>query len=420
MSPIRIIARLSSKLARVLRGVSVPDAVMVMSGTALAIAVRLSLLEFRSLDFYASLRPWYNIIRAEGVSAFASGFSTYNPPYLYLLYLIARFWPDLPAIAAVKLPSVVADFVCAYLVFLIVREASGQRSLLAALAGFSVLFAPSVVLNSSFWGQADSLYTAGILAWVYFLILRRPGLAMLCFGTALAFKLQAIFLAPVLLALLLRGNLPWRTVLVLPLILFLAIVPSWLAGRPLPELLGVYAYQASQFEFITMNAPTIYAWLPNTKQVFNLLYVPGILMGAAAAFTWFILLLKVPRPIEGRLLLEVALVSLLAVPLFLPKMHERYFFPADVLAIALAFMHPRLYYVPVLVLGVSFLSYQPFLFERDFVPLHLLAFVLVSTSAMLTYDALRDLYGTAASVDRASGGENRGIPEHTAADRTVA
>ncbi|MFH1186442.1 MAG: hypothetical protein V1755_15640 [Chloroflexota bacterium] len=418
-SPIRIIAGLSSKLARARRAVSVPDAVMVISGTALAIALRLSLLEFRSLDFYASLKPWYNIIRAEGFSAFASGFSTYNPPYLYLLYLIARIWPDLPVIAAVKLPSVVADFVCAYLVFLIVRAASGQRSLMTLLAGFAVLFAPSVVLNSSFWGQADSLYTAGILACVYFLILRRPGLAMLCFGTALAFKLQAIFLAPVLLALLLKGNLPWRAVLAVPLMLFLAIIPSWLAGRPLAELLGVYSYQASQFEFITMNAPTIYAWLPNTKQVFNLLYAPGVLMGAAAAFMWFILLFKAPRQIEGRLLLEVALVSLLAVPLFLPKMHERYFFPADVLAIALAFLYPRLYYVPILVVGVSFLSYQPFLFERDFVPLHLLALVLASAIGMLSCHALRQLYGTATSGDTASGGAKRGSLEQIEVDGAV-
>ncbi|MFH1185398.1 MAG: hypothetical protein V1755_10225, partial [Chloroflexota bacterium] len=123
--------------------------------------------------------------------------------------------------------------------------------------------------------------------------------------------------------------------------------------------------------------------------------------------------------IEGRLLLEVALVSLLAVPLFLPKMHERYFFPADVLAIALAFLYPRLYYAPILVLGVSFLSYQPFLFERDFVPLHLLALVLVSATGMLSYHALKQLYGTATCDDGASSGAKRGSPEQVAVDRAV-
>ena len=408
-----------SKAMSKIHAIRLADSIAFTGALGLSIAVRISLMEFKSLDYYASLKPWYNAIMAAGFAAFATGFSTYNPPYLYLLYLVARFLPDLPVVVAVKLPPVVADFICAYLVFLIVREAAGQRLVFSLLAGFGVLFAPSVILNSSFWGQADSLYTVGILACVYFLILRRPGVAMLCFGIALAFKLQAIFLAPVLLALLLRGNLPWRTMLLVPLMLFLAILPSWLAGRPLGQLLGVYVYQASQFEFITMNAPSIYAFLPNTKQVFNLLYVPGILMGAAAAFTWFILLFKAPRPIEGRLLLAVTLVSLLAVPLFLPKMHERYFFPADILAIALAFLYPRLYYVPILVLGVSFLSYQPFLFERDFVPLDVLALVLVSTAAMLSYHALRHLYGTAGSGGEASRPSQQESLDQLGVDRAV-
>jgi Gpi18-like mannosyltransferase len=382
-----------SALAHRIRAGQVSDSLFVLAGVVLALALRLGLLDFKSLDFYASLKPWYNTIKTEGFTAFAMGFSTYNPPYLYLLYLIARFIPDAPVTLAVKLPSLVADFICAFLVYLIVRKGSSRGKTMPVLAAMAVLFAPSVVLNSAFWGQADSLFTAGLLACVYCLMIRRPGSAMFSFGIALAFKLQAVFLAPLLFALVLKGQVRWRDLLLVPAVLLLAIIPAWAAGRPLDELLGVYAYQASQFEFITMNAPTIYAWLPGTKRVFNLMYAPGILTGIAAAFMCFIVLHKSRRTFEGRLLLEVALICLLVVPLFLPKMHERYFYPADILAIAVGFLYPGLFYVPLLIVGVSFLSYQPFLFERDYVPLPILAFVLIAVTSVLSYHAMRELHG---------------------------
>jgi len=378
------------------------DASFFLGGLALALALRLALLDFKSLDYYASLKPWYNAIKGGGFAVFATAFSTYNPPYLYLLYLVARFLPDAQAVVAVKLPSLLSDFVCAALVGLIVASKPGRTRSMPYLAALAVLFAPSIVLNSAFWGQADSLFAAGVLACIVMLIRERPGWAMIAFGIALALKLQAIFLAPVLLALLMRRRIPWRTLLYIPLVLVLAILPAWLAGRPLGDLLQVYAYQASQFEFITMNAPTVYALVPQSKRVFNLLYGPAVVMGGAIAFLWFILLLRSRRPLRGPLLVRVALVAMLVVPLFLPKMHERYFYVADLLSIAAAFLEPALFLVPTLVIGVSTFAYMPFLFEQAVIPLPLLALVLAAVTAYLLKSTIRLLYW-----DPASQGERR-------------
>lgn len=378
--------------AGVLKRISQADALFLAAGLVLAVALRLTLLDFRSLDYYASLKPWYNTIRDGGFGAFATAFSTYNPPYLYILYLIARFLPDTPVVVAVKLPALAADFVCAGMVGLLVRFQAVRRRRLPFLAALAVLFAPSVVLNSAFWGQADSLLAAGILACVVFLVVGRPSMAMIAFGIALAFKLQAIFLAPVVLAMAMQRRIPWRTLLWVPLVLFLAIVPAWIAGRPLGDLLQVYAYQTSQFEFITMNAPSVYAFVPETKRVFNLLYIPGVILGGAVSFLWFVLLWRSRRPIEGRLIVSVALASMLIVPLFLPKMHERYFYAADMLAIAVAFLEPALFYLPLVVVGVSSLAYQPFLFERTYVPLSILALALVAVSAHFVHRTLMALF----------------------------
>ena len=366
---------------------------ILLIGIALAVVVRLPLLDFRSLDFYASLQPWYSAIQSQGFPVFATNFSTYNPPYLYLLYLISRLLPSIPIVVAVKLPALAADFVCAYLVARIVQIAR-PSGLTAFLAGLAVLFAPSVVLNSAFWGQADSLFTAGLLACVYFLMVRKYAWGLVFFGIALSFKLQAIFLAPVLFAFFLSGTISWKYFLAVPAILILALVPAWIAGRPPQELLNIYLYQASQFEAITMNAASIYTWLPGSKQVFNLFYVPGVILGLSAAFLLTVLIYKAPRRISRGATLELSLLAMLIVPFFLPKMHDRYFYPADLLAIAFAFYYPAMFYVPVLVVGVSVLSYGPFLFQVEALPFPVLTLVQLGVISMLTYHAIRALYRT--------------------------
>lgn len=395
-----------------IRKISWSTIAIFMIGIILSAALRYSLLGYKSLDYYASLKPWYNTIKSQGFSAFATDFSNYNPPYLYLLYLIIRFLPDTPVVIAVKLSALIADFICAYFVYLIVRL-KYTNGLAPLAAGMIVLFAPSVALNSAFWGQADSLFTAGLLACTYFLMTRRHALAFLAYGIALAFKLQAVFLAPLLLALFLRKEVSWKYFLIVPAILISALIPAWIAGRPISELLNIYLFQTSQYETLTMNAASIYAWLPTSKQVFNLFYLPGVIAGVTMAFMFATIVYKGRNNLTQPLMLELALLIILLIPFFLPKMHERYFYPADIFSIAFAFYYPQLFYIPILVNGVSFLSYQPFLFERDLVQLPILTAVLLVVIGVLLYDAAIMLYSSSKSeeaiyhIDRLQKNEQR-------------
>jgi Gpi18-like mannosyltransferase len=363
-----------------------PEALAAMVGLGLALGLRYTLLDFKSVDYYSSLKPWYLTLRSQGFSAFATGFSNYNPPYLYLLYMVVRFLPRLPMVVAVKLPAIAADLVCAWLVLLLVRLKFPNRPSLPLLAAGAILFAPTVVLNSSFWGQADSLVALGLLGAIYFLARGRPVWAMIFYGVALAFKLQAVFLAPVIVALALRRLIPWKALLVIPLVLLLALVPALIAGRPIVDLLGIYASQTSQYEYISMNAYTAYTWLPGSKQVFNLFLGPATLMGGAVALGLCYLIYKSPLKLKPELLIELALLATLLVPFFLPKMHERYFYAADVLSIVFAFVNPALFWVPIIVVGSSFASYQPFLFERDLIPLPVLTLAILIVILYLARD----------------------------------
>jgi hypothetical protein len=61
--------------------------------------------------------------------------------------------------------------------------------------------------------------------------------------------------------------------------------------------------------------------------------------------------------------LFAALVSLALAPFLLPKMHDRYFYPADVSSIVMAFFLPQFWFVPVAYQIISSLVYAIFLFD---------------------------------------------------------
>jgi len=394
--------KFTASLQLKLRDTKLLSTVGVLIGLGLAVLVRVPLLKFETVDYFNERIQMYPLIRQQGFAALANAASNYNPPYFYALYVIAQIMPNLPMVIAVKLPALVADFVCAIFVYLIVKlkYAQGPAPQCAALA---ILFTPTVVANSALWGQVDSMHTAGLLACIYFLLRRQNFWAVLAFAIALAIKLQTIFLAPLLLALFLRGEISWKPFLVIPAVLFIAVVPAWIAGRPLLDLLSIYLNQASEFELLTMNAASIYTWVPGTKQLFDVLYLPGLIMGAAAAFLLVTVIYKGPGRITPPLLLELALLTVLVIPFFLPKMHDRYFFPADIISVAFAMYYPQFFYIPLVVISASSLSYLPYLFGVEPVPLPLLTLFLLMAICIIAYQSFRQLYIPAESTERRIG-----------------
>jgi Gpi18-like mannosyltransferase len=63
-------------------------------------------------------------------------------------------------------------------------------------------------------------------------------------------------------------------------------------------------------------------------------------------------------------------------PYFLPKMHDRYFFMADVLSIVFAFYFPRYFWIPIVVQLSSLFSYTFMLRGEPMVSLKVLAIAL--------------------------------------------
>ncbi len=394
------IAGVRNSIALWQKKIGLIDLGILVIGIALAIFIRIPLLDFKSSDFFNSLKPWYVTIRSMGFSVFGTNFTTYNPPYLYELYLIARFFPDTSNLLAVKIPSLIGDFICAYYVYKVVQLKYSSQSF-PMFAALIFLFTPTVVLNSAFWGQADVLFTAPLIACLYFLMIRKNTLAFLAFGISLAFKLQAVFLAPLLLGLLLRGQVSWKHFLLIPLVLFIAIIPAWIAGRPLLELLFVYVFQTQQYQLLEMSAPTVYTWLPDVGLTQRFFTPTGVIFTAMLAFLFAIAIYKSSAKLTVPLLLKLALVPLLFMPFFLPKMHDRYFYPADVIAIMYAFYFPQYFFVPVVIVLSSFFAYQPTLFLAEPVPMAILAVGMFTMLIIVAKDALSELFSGQADAPQA-------------------
>ena len=233
------------------------------------------------------------------------------------------------------------------------------------------------------------IWVAALVAAVYFFMVDRSFLAFVAIGFAFAFKQQAVFLGPFLLVLVLRRAFPWRHFLIVPAVYVISVIPAFLGGGSGRALLTVYLDQADKYSNLTLFAPTVYQWLPDVRS--------GSLVRPAAIWGTSVLLLLVlaavvyvPR-LTPELILALATASVLVTPFVLPRMHDRYFFAADVLTIVLAFWVPRLVPVALLVQMVSLFSYWPFLFEDEVFSGPLLAvFELVAVVALLGVDRDRD------------------------------
>ncbi|MBO0839215.1 MAG: DUF2029 domain-containing protein [Sciscionella sp.] len=322
-----------------------------------ALAVRSALINYQSGDF-GQFQNWYDYIAQHGrFAALKDNFANYNEPYLYLLALLS--YTSLSPLIGIKAISIAFDLLLSYFTFRIVRLRY-PTGWLPLAAGTVVLFLPTVVLNSAMWGQVDSIYASLGIGGVYFLLRRRPWLACVFFGLAFAFKLQIIFLFPLLLLLAVRRYLPWRPLLAIPAVFVALDIPALLAGAKVSDLLSIYTSQVGQYQQLTLNAPNVYQFFGVTEST-TIRYL-GI------AVTGFVVLALIAlaawRRIEltaTRIVLAATLSALL-LPYLLPAMHERYFYLADVLTVIAAFSLPqRLMALPALEQFASVFSYLPFL-----------------------------------------------------------
>lgn len=283
-------------------------------------------------DLHTFLYPWIDHILSEGrIGAFATPFSNYTPPYLYLLSAASLVTTNpLTIVKSLALLSVLAAAFA-------VRRLIGRRPF-ANEAMLLVVLLPSVLANAAIYGQCDGYWAAACVMATVSAADARPRAMLIWFGIGLAFKLQAIFLAPFVLVMLLRhrvGLIAWP----LPVAIYvLAMLPAWLAGWPAADLAVIYLRQGAYFNTIgTAPGPWAVVAAFHAREpvaIFALGYAAAMM--AAVAYVVIFARGRLDRAMTMR----IALLSAMMIPYLLPKMHERYLLLADLLSFAIAVIAP--------------------------------------------------------------------------------
>lgn len=281
-------------------------------------------------DSTASYIPWLNHIQTTGpVAAFSSPFGDYSPPYYYVLATLSLLSDVLPDATLVKLVGVIGT---AWLTVAVHRLLWALDVADPWRIALFVPLLPGVALNASLMASADASWAAPCVLALACAAGRRHVAMLIWCGVALSIKQQAIFAAPFVLGLLLSRRVPVRLWPAAPAAMLAMYLPAWAAGWPLSDLLTVYVRQAGFVDGLSLNAPNVWA-IVQTVPGFEARALTGIaLAAAAAAGVWLAARLTMMR-LSGQTLIAAALLAPLLMVGLLPRMHERYFFLADVLAL---------------------------------------------------------------------------------------
>lgn len=315
---------------------------MFVAAVCVSLAVRIVFIDFYTRDMAVFLLPWVQQLKEGGFAALKAGVGNYNIPYLLLLLLAAKL-PVAPIIT-IKTFSILFDYLLAAGVGLIVYTLRRGTPLVKrrrwGWMAFSVTtLLPLVVLNSSLWGQCDSVYGAFAVWAVLFLLQKKYGRAFIMLSIGFCFKLQIIFLLPLFIILYFvnkKFSILWF--LSMPVMLFLSTLPSVLQGGSPLIGLTIYTGQTGTYSNPFINYPSLAALFQDERwQFFSVPLVLLAMMVFLAMMGW---LLHRDAELQGENLLLLAAWSVLACVCLLPSMHERYAFVGEVLLWAWFFAKP--------------------------------------------------------------------------------
>lgn len=323
---------------------------------AMGLVIKLLMIPFipEPGDYTFFLKPWVEFIRSHGYwQAFRFEFANYSPAYLYFLLGIAKLGGE--PLIPIKLLSICFEYVAAWFIGGIAYQKYRENWVRwCALAVVPLL--PTVLINSSYWGQCDSIYVSFLIGSIYFALKKRSFLSILFLGISFSFKLQAVLLFPFYFVLLLRNRIKWYYFLLVPAVYLISLLPAYCAGRPLTELLSVFVAQSGHYEELSLQFPNLYMWISNDY------YEPvkwgGILFTFLfALLTGGLLAKKYKTELTDDYLVRLALLSAVIFPFILPGMHERYMYAGDLLAIVYIMYFPSKFYNALGVPLISFFSY---------------------------------------------------------------
>lgn len=292
-------------------------------------------------------------------------FCDYPPIYMYLLSVPAAIMKFLGITVSsggyytplanlfLRAMPIAADMGIAYLIFKWLRPKMGVRT--AGWIAFIAALSPALVVDSSVWGQIDSVMVLPILLFIYFLVKNRVYLATSILTVAILTKPQALFFGPILAWVMIWnvvqaiGKKGEKSIGKALLDIFLCILlsagiiglatllPSIGMKDPFfifKKLIGT----VDQYPYASLNAANFHSliggnWAPIAdKSILGFTYTQIGYIAIPGAITLSIWHFIRNRQDRGHLFVNAALLCATII-LFSTRMHERYLLPTVILLI---------------------------------------------------------------------------------------
>lgn len=353
------------------------DILLLVFATIFGCYIRYALRDVVAGDYKMFFEPWVATLREagggfKGLSA-EFEYVDYTTPYLLILSFIS-ICPFFNTLILMKMVSIFFDFVAAIAVGFIVYDMTGKKQS-GYMAYTVMLFVPTIVANSAMWAQCDIIFTSFVMLSLLYMLRDKPRISLIFYGVAFAFKLQTLFIAPLYLLLWVKKKIKIQHFLWLPIVYFIGIIPSWIAGKNLWELLTVYLFQANG----EMDIYKLSHKFPNVYQIIGTDSFLREYADAGIYFTLAVLMVLLYYIAQKNfvftkdLIIRMGMFFVMVVVFFLPHMHERYGILADVLSVIVAFSNPKKFYVPLIAIGCSFAGYTLYLAQQTVIPLSVYA-----------------------------------------------
>ena len=364
-----------------------------------ALFIRSLLIKYISGDMRDYLLVWMEQIENNGgIRALSLEIGNYN--IIYLFFLAIFTYIPVPGIVSIKMFSIIFDFIIAIAGATIVKHLtknSEHKNEIFLSSYFILLMLPTIVLNSSLWGQCDSIYTAFIILSIMFLIKEKYLISIIMLGISFSFKLQAVFIFPLFgLIYLGKRKFPFYYFFLIPIINIASWLPALLNGRSFLSCLEIYLGQTQMMNnYINKNFINIYNFIaPSNNTIITDISGTMGYIGIAILVIIFIMisiLTIIKKPdIKGESMLLIGIWGVLISAFLLPNMHERYLFLADVLTIIYVITYKKNILTALTINFISLYLYYIYLAADLLVPIPpiLMATVYLALVTYLTVEVI--------------------------------
>lgn len=367
------------------------DILFILLISILGFVSRLTLFKATSGDFNIFLHPWYVTIKHYGFNVLSHQVGNYGILYQFIILLMTYI--PIRDLYAYKMVSIIFDYILAVAAALLACEFSTSKNKASTflLCYSSVLLLPTLILNSAWWAQCDSIYSTFLCISLLFLFRERYALSFIFYGLAFAFKLQAVFLLPFFVLLYFIKKRIFISHYFLALLAFwITGLPGYLYGRNLFSLFWIYW----KGQITIQN--TVHKEYFNLSCIFgnpNLIYSKWladfllVLMVSILLIGFFVFINE--QIFNNFQLFLLAIWTFYTCMMFMPYLQQRYGYVLDILLIVISFIRKEYIMITIPELILSFVSYMPALFiPKLFINNNNIPFMItLSCIALLLYSA---------------------------------